>query len=55
MEDPPKSRPARFSAEQIAYVKKVLSDNKKVRWTVVLMHKPVWIYNQVAQIGWARN
>jgi calcineurin-like phosphoesterase family protein len=31
-----------ISPEQSAYFEKVLADNSKARWTVLLMHKPVW-------------
>ena len=30
------------SPEQSAYFEKVLAANRKARWTVLLMHKPVW-------------
>ena len=33
-----------ISPAQIAFVKKVLSDNEDVRWTILLMHKPAWQY-----------
>ncbi len=33
---------AKFSKDQIAYVKKVLDENRNVRWTFFLMHKPAW-------------
>lgn len=32
-----------ISAEQIAYFKDVLSQNQDVRWTFLLMHKPLWL------------
>jgi hypothetical protein len=50
-EDPP-SQVARFSKEQIAYARKVLAENAKVRWTIVLMHKPVWTYPSMDRSGW---
>jgi len=31
-----------FSAKQIRYFEQVIKDNSDVRWTFVLMHKPVW-------------
>ena len=34
--------PANFSDEQVAYVKKVLEQNPKVRWTFVILHQPAW-------------
>jgi serine/threonine-protein phosphatase CPPED1 len=43
-EDPPsKEKDAlRISEAQVAYVKKTLEANKGVRWTIVLLHKPMW-------------
>jgi len=32
----------KISDAQFEYFKKVLEDNKNVRWTFVLMHKPLW-------------
>jgi hypothetical protein len=51
-EDPPKGKSGRFTKEQREYVRRVLEENRKVRWTVVLLHKPVWTYPDVAQTGW---
>jgi hypothetical protein len=31
-----------FSDEQFKYVKKVLEQNKEVRWTMIFMHQPLW-------------
>lgn len=31
-----------FSTEQISFLKKVLEENKGVRWTILLMHEPCW-------------
>jgi hypothetical protein len=31
-----------ISAEQSAYFEKVIAENPQVKWTFVLMHKPVW-------------
>jgi len=36
------AQPIVFSAEQMAYLKKVLDNNKGVRWTFVFMHEPAW-------------
>lgn len=35
-------KPANFSDEQIAYVKKTLADHPDVRWTFVFLHQPAW-------------
>jgi hypothetical protein len=47
-EDPPNSH---ISAEQIAYVEKALAENLDVRWTIVLLHKPLWVYEE--DNGWS--
>lgn len=51
-EDPPGKKLGSFSKEQIAWAQKVLAANADVRWTIVLLHKPVWMYAQVDQTGW---
>ena len=33
---------AKISDEQLAYFEKVLADANNVRWTFVIMHKPIW-------------
>lgn len=33
-----------ISDDQIEYFKQVLADHADVRWTVLLMHKPAWLY-----------
>ena len=33
-----------FSDEQVAYIKQTLEENKNVRWTLMLMHHPLWTY-----------
>ncbi len=40
-EDPPATN---ISDEQIAYVQNVLEKHKDVRWTLVFLHKPMWVY-----------
>jgi serine/threonine-protein phosphatase CPPED1 len=42
-EDPPGHDPGRISDDQLAWLKKVLDDNKNVRWTLVFLHKPMWM------------
>jgi hypothetical protein len=41
-----------FSKEQLDYVRRVLAREKEVRWTLVLMHQPVWTYHDGAGTGW---
>ncbi|PCJ55442.1 MAG: hypothetical protein COA79_20780 [Planctomycetota bacterium] len=35
-----------LSKEQVTYAKDVLKRNKNVRWTIVLMHEPLWVYEE---------
>jgi hypothetical protein len=42
----------RIGPEQIAYIKKALADNRDARWTIVLLHKPLWSYTDVDKNGW---
>jgi len=39
----PERGTGQISDEQSTYFEKVISDNPQVRWTFVLMHKPVWM------------
>lgn len=48
-EDPPGS--SGFAPEQIAWAQRVLGENKGVRWTILVMHKPLWVGNGVAKTG----
>ncbi len=49
---PGKKTVGQFGPEQIAAVKKVLADNKDVRWTLVFLHRPIWHAKDGAKIGW---
>lgn len=40
-----------ISKEQIAYFKKVLAENKEVKWTLLFMHRPLWSYGDRAGYG----
>src|ERR1043166_7577782 len=40
------------SKEQIEYFEKVLRDNPNVRWTFVLVHKPLWSQDNLDKNGW---
>jgi hypothetical protein len=51
-EDPPVASAGHFGREQLDDLRRVLAQNQKVRWTVVLVHKPVWTYREVADTGW---
>ena len=50
-EDPPGS--SNISAPQIEFAKKVLEENKKVRWTIVALHKPIWRDGDIEKNGWS--
>jgi predicted phosphodiesterase len=39
-EDPPRGS---ISEEQFEYFRKVLGENRDVRWTMVFMHEPLWL------------
>jgi len=35
--------------DQFEYVKKVLAENTDVKWTLVFMHKPMWVYDNTGR------
>lgn len=39
---------AHISDAQVAFVEKTLAENRDVRWTILLMHKPAWEYGNEA-------
>ncbi len=39
-------KPTNISDEQIAYFAEVLKQNPDVRWTLLFMHKPLWVYEE---------
>lgn len=42
-----------LSPAQAEYVRRILAENKNVRWTVVCLHKPVWTGPDAADdVGW---
>ena len=51
-DDPPGSGRGHLGKEQIDYAREVLADNKGVRWTIVAMHKPIWLAANLAKSGW---
>ncbi|NBO93350.1 MAG: hypothetical protein EBV06_13720 [Planctomycetia bacterium] len=51
-EDPPGKGYSNISEKQQEWLKGVLEKNKSVRWTLVFLHKPMWIQNDVAENGW---
>lgn len=46
-EDPPGGH---IGTQQIAYVAKVLEENRDVRWTLLFFHEPLWLYER--ETGW---
>jgi hypothetical protein len=52
-DDPPGSIGA-ISAEQAAWAKQTLDDNRDVRWTVAVVHRPLWAVGNGAKNGWQR-
>ncbi|MBI3410227.1 MAG: metallophosphoesterase [Planctomycetes bacterium] len=51
-DDPHEDKDARISKEQIDFVQKTLKENAKARWTVVFLHKPMWVFNNLEKSGW---
>jgi predicted phosphodiesterase len=41
-------------AEQMAFVERVLAENRDVRWTFVLVHQPLWDYGPQPHPDWAK-
>jgi serine/threonine-protein phosphatase CPPED1 len=52
-EDPPGRDPGAISADQLAWLKKTLADNDSARWTLVFVHKPMWLTGEARKGGWA--
>ena len=42
-EDPPGKNEGHISAEQLAFIKQSLETNRDARWTLVFLHKPMWV------------
>ena len=51
-EDPPGKNEGHISAEQLAFVKKSLETNRAARWTLVFLHKPMWVWTNAEKSGW---
>lgn len=43
---------AMIGKEQIAYAQKTLADNNGARWTIVFIHRPLWVDANLAKNGW---
>jgi len=42
----------KIGKEQLEFIQKALSDNPKVNWTMVFMHKPLWSQEKIETTGW---
>jgi len=52
-EDPPASD-GNIDKAQLAYAEKTLGDNRDVRWTIVVVHRPMWASPKIATNGWGQ-
>ncbi|MBD3236562.1 MAG: hypothetical protein GF330_07650, partial [Candidatus Eisenbacteria bacterium] len=46
-------QPNRISPEQVDYFRRALAENPNVRWTLLFLHKPLWVYEAEDAPGWA--
>ena len=44
-------KPSAITEKQVAYATEVLDDHPDVRWTLVFLHKPLWLYDDPS--GWS--
>jgi hypothetical protein len=51
-EDPPGKDDGAVSADQVAFLKKSLEANRGARWTLVFVHKPMWVFGDATKSGW---
>ncbi|CAN5369687.1 hypothetical protein BH10PLA2_BH10PLA2_07180 [soil metagenome] len=51
-DDPPGKDEGAISPEQVEYMKKALEENASVRWTVAIIHRPLWSATNVEKTGW---
>ncbi len=51
--DDPPGDPGGIGREQLAYVQRTLQDNAAVRWTIVAVHRPLWMNSNGAKNGWS--
>ncbi len=47
----PERRTGEISIEQSTYFEKVIADNSNVKWTMIFMHKPVWMREDNGGLG----
>jgi len=43
----------RIGDEQLDYFRRVLADHPEVRWTLLFLHKPLWVYEDEDAPGWS--
>jgi predicted phosphodiesterase len=51
-EDEPGNDKGKIGADQLAWLKKVLDENKDVRTTLVFLHKPMWVMPEFEKNNW---
>jgi hypothetical protein len=51
-EDPPGKNEGSLSAHQLAFLKRSIEAHPSVRWTLVFVHKPMWVFDDGAKNGW---
>jgi hypothetical protein len=51
-DDPPGSGLGNLAEEQVSWATKTVADNAEVRWTIVIVHKPIWKANNLKERGW---
>jgi hypothetical protein len=50
--DDPPGKSGGIGRGQRAYFKRVLEENRGVRWTIVALHRPLWAHANLATNGW---
>lgn len=50
--DDPPGKAGGVGPEQLAHFKRVLEENRSVRWTIVALHRPLWAHKNLATNGW---
>jgi hypothetical protein len=53
-EDPPDNRYGAISEQQLGWLEKILAAHPKPRWTMVFLHKPMWVMPDLAKNGWLK-
>jgi hypothetical protein len=51
-EDPPGKLNGHIGEAQVEFVRKVLEENREVRWTIVSLHRPLWDMPEADKTGW---